>query len=56
MGFRRPDRVMIGNNEVIVADYKFGELEDSKHIRQIQHYIQTIRQMGFGNVRAISFT
>ena len=54
-GFRRPDRVMIGNNEVIVADYKFGELEDSKHIRQIQHYIQTIRQMGFGNVKGYLF-
>jgi ATP-dependent exoDNAse (exonuclease V) beta subunit len=54
-GFRRPDRVMIGNGEVIVADYKFGELEDSKHIRQVQHYLQTIRQMGFGNVKGYLF-
>ncbi|HOO95362.1 MAG TPA: UvrD-helicase domain-containing protein [Proteiniphilum sp.] len=54
-GFRRPDRVMIGNGEVIVADYKFGELEDLKHIRQVQHYLQTIRQMGFGNVKGYLF-
>jgi len=54
-GFRRPDRVMIGNSEVIVADYKFGEVEDLKYIRQVQHYIRTIREMGFDNVSGYLF-
>ncbi|MDD4459346.1 MAG: UvrD-helicase domain-containing protein [Proteiniphilum sp.] len=54
-GFRRPDRVMIGNDKVIVADYKFGEVEDAKHVRQVQHYVRLIREMGFDQVTGYLF-
>jgi hypothetical protein len=54
-GFSRPDRVMIGNNEVIVADYKFGEKEDTKYIRQVERYVKTIKEMGFPRVKGFVF-
>ncbi len=54
-GFRRPDRVMIGSSEVIVADYKFGNQEDPQHIRQVRRYVETIREMGFNNVNGYIF-
>jgi len=50
-GFSRPDRVMIGNREVIVADYKFGESEDLRYSRQVQRYVRTIGEMGYPLVR-----
>jgi ATP-dependent exoDNAse (exonuclease V) beta subunit len=49
--FSRPDRVMIKGGEVIVIDYKFGEKEDKKHIRQVKHYIDQIRKIGYQNVK-----
>ena len=54
-GFSRPDRVMIGDNEVIVVDYKFGEAEESKYIRQVQRYVKSIQEMGFQNVKGFVF-
>lgn len=54
-GFRRPDRVMIGSEEVIVADYKFGDMEDPKYIRQVQQYVRFIREMGFQQVKGFVF-
>lgn len=50
-GFSRPDRVMINPDEVIVADYKFGEVEESKYIRQVQRYVKQIKEMGYQNVK-----
>ena len=50
-GFSRPDRVMIGNREVIVADYKFGESEDQRYSRQVQRYVRTIEEMGYPLVK-----
>lgn len=47
---RRPDRVMIGNNEVIVVDYKFGEAHDS-HALQVQQYKELLGKMGYANVK-----
>lgn len=55
LGFSRPDRVMIGNDEVIVADYKFGELEDARYIRQVQRYMKNIEEMGYPRVRGLLF-
>ena len=49
--FSRPDRVMINKDEVIVIDYKFGEKENSKYIRQVKYYINQIQKMGYKNVR-----
>ncbi len=54
-GFSRPDRVMIGENEVIVVDYKFGELEDNKYIKQVKHYVRLISEMGYKNVSGFVF-
>jgi superfamily I DNA/RNA helicase len=54
-GFNRPDRVMISPDEVIVADYKFGELEDPKYIRQVQRYVKPIEEMGYQNVKGFLF-
>lgn len=49
--FIRPDRVMIKDGEVVVIDYKFGEKEDSKYIRQVKYYSDQIRKMGYSNVK-----
>jgi ATP-dependent exoDNAse (exonuclease V) beta subunit len=54
-GFSRPDRVMIGNDEVIVVDYKFGEQEDRKYIRQVERYVKTIEEMGYPRVKGFVF-
>lgn len=50
-GLSRPDRVMIGPDEVIVADYKFGEVEDQQYIRQVQRYMKAVEEMGFRHVK-----
>lgn len=47
---RRPDRVMIDMNRVIVVDYKFGEVKSESHIRQMKGYINSLQQMGYKNV------
>ncbi|MDR1679999.1 MAG: UvrD-helicase domain-containing protein [Prevotellaceae bacterium] len=46
---RRPDRVMIGNSEVLVVDYKFGEA-NTRYQKQVQNYAALLRQMGYSNV------
>lgn len=54
-GFSRPDRVMIGEDEVVVVDYKFGEKEDKRYTKQVKHYIELIKEMGYDNVRGYLF-
>ncbi|WP_308600618.1 UvrD-helicase domain-containing protein [uncultured Dysgonomonas sp.] len=49
--FVRPDRVMIKGKEVIVIDYKFGEKEDKKYIRQVKYYADQIRKMGYTDIK-----
>lgn len=48
---KRPDRVMISKDEVIVVDYKFGERQDKRHHNQVKNYLKLIRQMGYQHVR-----
>ena len=55
MSFIRPDRVMIKEDEVIVVDYKFGELVESKYVKQVQRYVKSIRGMGYDNVKGYLF-
>lgn len=56
LGFMRPDRVMLGkNNEAIVVDYKFGETQDTKYIRQVQCYKAELEEMGYAPVRGFVF-
>lgn len=47
---KRPDRVMIKDNQVIVVDYKFGERQDKRHPNQVRDYLRLIRRMGFERV------
>ncbi|MFY9173570.1 MAG: UvrD-helicase domain-containing protein [Petrimonas mucosa] len=54
-GFSRPDRIMIGDKETIVVDYKFGEREEEKYKRQVKHYLRLIREMGYDNVKGFIF-
>jgi len=49
--FIRPDRVMIKDGEVSVIDYKFGEKEDKRYIRQVKNYMSQILKMGYTDVR-----
>ncbi len=46
-GIKRPDRVMIANNTVIVVDYKFGEFKDKKHEIQVREYCKLMQEMGY---------
>lgn len=46
---RRPDRVMISDDEVVVVDYKFGQ-EGKLYQRQMSEYISLLRQMGYKKV------
>ncbi len=55
LGFSRPDRVMIGDDEVVVVDYKFGEIEHKKYQKQVQGYVKLISEMGYENVSGYLF-
>ena len=46
--FRRPDRVMMGEDEIIVVDYKFGEKELPSYNRQVKNYVEMIEKMELG--------
>lgn len=46
----RPDRVMIGSERTVVVDYKFGMEQKAAYTRQIAHYCELLRQMGYPNV------
>ncbi|CAK7065143.1 MAG: RecBCD enzyme subunit RecB [Parabacteroides sp.] len=47
---KRPDRVMITGDRVIVVDYKFGEHPDKRYHSQVRNYLKLIRQMGYEQV------
>lgn len=47
----RPDRVLVKDKEAVVIDYKFGQLEENKYIKQVQLYRTSLKQMGYKNVR-----
>lgn len=49
--FIRPDRVMMRAGEVIVIDYKFGEKEEKKYLKQVKNYMTQIKKMGYNNVK-----
>ena len=46
-GERRPDRVLIKGKHAIVVDYKFGEAEEDKYIKQVRHYARLLLEMGY---------
>ncbi len=54
-GFYRPDRIMMRNDKIVVVDYKFGDVEEEKYIRQVKYYVNLIGKMGFSNVSGFVF-
>ncbi len=48
---RRPDRVMISEGEVVVADYKFGEHSRPGYAGQVRRYMKELKNMGYENVK-----
>lgn len=46
---RRPDRVMLRGDEMVVIDFKFGKPKQS-HRRQVQAYIDLLTQMHYKNI------
>ena len=47
---RRPDRVMVNGDEVIVVDYKFGK-ENEEYNKQVTRYMNLLSDMGYRNVK-----
>ncbi len=47
---KRPDRVMIIKDKVIVVDYKFGKQFKKIYHNQVRNYLSLIRQMGYKQV------
>ena len=43
---RRPDRVMMRDNEIVVVDFKFGK-QNKKYNKQVQGYMQLLTRMGY---------
>lgn len=41
----RPDRVMIGDRNAVVVDYKFGEEVEKAHQRQVRKYMNLLAEM-----------
>ncbi|WP_321331185.1 UvrD-helicase domain-containing protein [uncultured Bacteroides sp.] len=46
---RRPDRVMMKNNQVVVVDFKFGK-KNKKYNKQVQGYMSLLSQMSYTNI------
>ncbi len=49
-GLKRPDRIMIGDDGVVVVDYKSGETESEKYKYQLRSYIRELQNCGYENV------
>ena len=46
---RRPDRVVMKEDRVVVIDFKFGK-EQKSYRKQVQEYIHLLKKMGFDKV------
>jgi ATP-dependent exoDNAse (exonuclease V) beta subunit len=47
---RRPDRVMIRGNQIVVIDYKTGRSKRKEHEKQMQEYLNLVKEMGYQDV------
>jgi ATP-dependent exoDNAse (exonuclease V) beta subunit len=47
---KRPDRVLLAENETLVVDYKFG-LPHPSHRQQVQQYITLLQAMHYPNIQ-----
>ena len=43
----RPDRVLLKGNHATVIDYKFGTVEHTSHIQQVENYGSLLKEMGY---------
>lgn len=50
---KRFDRIMFGEDEVIIVDYKFSEDTDyeDKYIKQLNEYKKIVSQLGYKNIK-----
>jgi ATP-dependent exoDNAse (exonuclease V) beta subunit len=48
---KRPDRVMLKDDQVIVVDYKFGQQQSTGHRSQVKKYTEMLKEMNYGKVR-----
>lgn len=46
---RRPDRVMMQDDKVVVVDFKFGK-QHKKYNEQVRSYVQLLARMGYRNI------
>ena len=47
-----PDRVLIGENELLIVDYKTGSnIKEQEHRKQINMYAGLLQQMGYANIK-----
>lgn len=49
-GLKRPDRIMLTDDRVIVVDYKSGEKELDKYQYQIRNYMRALSACGYRNI------
>lgn len=46
----RPDRVVLSGGKAYVIDYKFGQSEEPRYLRQVANYCAALRRMGYPRV------
>jgi len=51
----RPDKVLIGDNETFILDFKFTSMQQPQHVSQVKEYQQNLQDMGYPHVRAFLF-
>lgn len=49
-GVKRPDRIMIGPKDVVIVDYKSGEVESDNYKYQLRTYMRELENCGYQNV------
>jgi len=49
-GVKRPDRIMIGKDVVVVVDYKSGDMESDNYKYQLRTYMRELKNCGFQNI------
>lgn len=49
-GIKRPDRIMIGPEDVVIVDYKSGDVESESYKSQVRSYIRELTDCGYPQV------
>lgn len=48
---RRPDRIMLSENETVLVDFKFGTLKKESYKIQVKDYMQLLETMKYPNIK-----